>query len=124
MSEKLAQLFQKEADTELTDLEKVAEDIYYQGRIFARGFQDEVEGVDKEAGAKAFIQGLGKKVDKGVKSVGSGAAKMVRKASGGKIKGGNLSTNKAKRLWGWGTVGAGGAAAAGAGAGINKARKS
>jgi len=67
MSETLNGLLDKvnpkpEEKTAEMDFEKVAEDLYLQGRIVGRGIMDEMEGVEKEAGVKSFMGRMAKKV--------------------------------------------------------------
>jgi len=63
MSETLNNLLderQPEKTAEVS-VEKIAEDLYMQGRIIGRGIVDEMEGIEKEAGAKDFFQRMGSK---------------------------------------------------------------
>lgn len=146
MSEKLKALMSKTAAVQdEVDLNKVAEDIYVQGRILGRGIIDEMNGVEKEAGAKDFLARMGRgaqnagsaikksvvsgaaKVDKGIQNLGGKVHGGLRKATGSKagqkvglggFKGGDAHKAKTKRLYGWGTAGVAGAGAMGAGAAI------
>ncbi len=65
MSEILRGLMEKTAAMqENVSLDKVAEDVYYQGRIIGRGILDELNGVEKTAGVEAFLAAMNEDFDK------------------------------------------------------------
>jgi len=109
MSDKLKSLMEKSAAVqEEVDLDKVAEDVYVQGRILGRGIVDEINGVDKTAGAEAFLARLNgeKEIEKEAGPIAAGIKsgaknlyqKGTRLAAGVKNEGEGMVSHRSDRI--------------------------